>query len=34
MPNYIQFSDHSIFPVESDHFHIHTDNDGALEMLC
>lgn len=35
LPNYIQFSDHNIFPVESDHFHIYTgdDREALLEEM-
>lgn len=35
MPQYIQFSDHNIFPVDSDHFHLYwgDDRDGLLEEV-
>ncbi|WP_277679808.1 metal-binding protein ZinT [Gracilibacillus dipsosauri] len=35
MPQYIQFSDHNIFPVDSDHFHLYwgDDRDELLEEV-
>ncbi len=35
MPQYIQFSDHNIFPVDSHHFHLYwgDDREGLLEEL-